>query len=148
MRSLILFSGVLLFVAGVCVAGERPACSNPAYDYATQDTDGLRRIAASCEQEAISELFYHRAYHAGLLAEAELLSQLIPYEGGRHETLVETHFLYMALVEELAKVWYPNLGERVAFLNDEYQLQNEVVELRLHGFDHLADHLVQKMVRR
>lgn len=131
----------------VVIAGESPACHDQAYDYSALDANGLRQIAASCEQQAVSDLFYHRAYYADLITEAEYMSRLIPYTGERDD-LAETYFMYMALVEEFAKVWYPDSEERVLFLISEYQRQNELVELRLHGFDHLADRLQQQMVRR
>jgi hypothetical protein len=47
-------------------------------------------------------------------------------------------------VEELALQWFPKAKERVNFLNQVYEHRGEVIELRLHGYNKLADALDEK----
>jgi hypothetical protein len=90
-------------------------------------------------------LFYNRAYHSDLLEEGKTLSNLISYFGQDIKRHFEAYRLYIALIEQFAPYWYPDATERAAFLNTEYDRRGEVVELRLHGYDRLADLKEQRL---
>lgn len=132
---------LISMVHGLVQAGEHPACRDLDYRYAQHPSQQLRAIAASCEAEEIADLFYHRAYHAELIAEGEALRGLIAYtrrDSGGH---FDAYRLYIAMIEAFAPVWYPVVNERAAFLNGQYEHHSEIAELRLHGYDMVADRL-------
>lgn len=54
--------------------------------------------------------------------------------------------MYIAMLEEFAPLYYPDIQQRVKFLNMIYERRSEVVELRLHGYDKLADALERKIL--
>ncbi len=45
------------------------------------------------------------------------------------------------MLEALAPLWFPDADARIEFLRNEYDHRGEVVELRLRGFDRIADRL-------
>ncbi|HUT41542.1 MAG TPA: hypothetical protein VM011_09390 [Gammaproteobacteria bacterium] len=51
---------------------------------------------------------------------------------------MESHGLHMLLLDQLAPPYYPSVWERVAFLNAEYGIRNEIAELLLRGYGKLA----------
>jgi hypothetical protein len=118
---------------------EHEACSNLQYLYNTHTSKQLRAIAATCQSESMSRLYYNRAYHADLLQEGETLSQIVALFSRDMRRHIEAYRVYIALIEAFAPSWYADAGARVAFLNKEYDQRGEVTELRLHGYDRLAD---------
>jgi hypothetical protein len=136
----------ILFVAtmavwGLAQADEHPACRDLDFPYASLSSGELRVIARSCAKEEIASLYYRRARHAELLDEGEVLSGLIPYSRREQSSHFDTYRIYIAFLEAFAAVWYPDAGARAAFLNKEYDRLGEVAELRLRGYDNLADRL-------
>ena len=127
-------------------AQENKACRMPDYDYQSQSTMQLRAIAASCHSEQVARLYYNRAYHAELLQEGEALSRIVSVSGRETTRHLQAYRLYMALLEAFARNWNRNIQDRAAFLNREYDRRSEVVELRLHGYDRLADLKEAKML--
>jgi hypothetical protein len=130
-----------LLVSSVACAQEYPGCQEPDYDYTGHSASELRAIAASCKWSAMRQLYYRRAYHADLVVESRILSGLIPYSHRDVDVQFEAYRIYMGLIEALAPVWFPDPAERIAFLNGEYGRRSEVAELRLRGYDQLADRL-------
>ena len=94
----------------------------------------------------MARLYYNRAYHAELLQEGEALSRIVSVSGRETTRHLQAYRLYMALLEAFARNWNRNIQDRAAFLNREYDRRSEVVELRLHGYDRLADLKEAKML--
>lgn len=120
-------------------AKQHQACSNLNYPYQTHSSKELRAIAATCQSDAVSRLYYNRAYHVDLLQEGETLSQIIALHNRDMRRHIEAYRFYIALVEAFAPSWFPDANARATFLNKEYDRLGEVAELRLHGYDHMAD---------
>lgn len=137
-NSVILLLGAL-FWSNNTLAQEHMACHNLDYDYQQQTSEQLRAIAASCKSSNVSHLYYNRAYHADLLKEGEALSGIVAASGRDLTRHIEAYRMYIALIEAFATSWYPDSEARAVFLNQEYDRRGEVAELRLHGYDRLAD---------
>jgi hypothetical protein len=131
----------IMAMGGVAQAGEHPACKDSRYPYASHTSSELRAIAKSCTVEAIASLYYRRARHADLIDEGEVLSGLIPHSRREQSSYFDTYRIYIAFLEAFSAVWYPDFSDRAAFLNKEYDRLGEVAELRLRGYDNLADRL-------
>lgn len=128
------------------LAQEHHACSNHDYHYEAHAPGELRTIAASCKSTPIANLYYNRAYHADLVSEATTLAGLIAYVDNSSSVDFEAYRLYMALLEQMAPIWYPDPGARVAFLNREYDRRDEIARLRLRGYENVADHLERNII--
>jgi len=139
-----LISGIAMLSMGWSAAifgadTEHLACHNVDYAYQQHTPKQLRAIAATCGSEALTRLYYNRAYHLELLQEGATLSQIIASFSSDVSHHIEAYRMYIALIEAFAPAWYADADARVAFLNREYDHRGEVTELRLHGYDHLAD---------
>ncbi|WP_455365337.1 hypothetical protein [Kaarinaea lacus] len=151
MKSLHLFVVLAMFfthavLAKAVFAKENPACQDQQSSYINSSATELRDIAATCEDKAIARLFYNRAYHKYLLSEGKALSGMILYNSEASDYQLTAYRLYIAMVEELAPLYYPDVRQRIEFLNTVYERRSEVVELRLKGNDRLADALERKML--
>lgn len=142
-----LLLSALLASANPVFAGDEARCLKLDDSPQLQSSAELRSIAASCPIPDISYLYYQRAYHADLVHEGQALSGLIPH--GRHADRYdfESYRMYMAMIEMLAKDWYPDIQERVKFLNAEYDRRGEIAELRLHGYHRAANQLERALQR-
>lgn len=131
------------------LAQEHPACRDVDYAYQDHASAELRAIASSCRYRDIAYLYYNRAYHADLLARADVLSSLIPYSGREREKRYDmaSYRYYMAMVESLSSIWFDDPLSRIRFLNLEYDRRGEIAELRLKGYDHIADRLERRAAR-
>lgn len=127
-------------------AQEHPGCRNLDYGYQQHTPVELRAIAASCRYPDVAYLYYNRAYHAELLSRADAMASLIPYSGREKQKQYDllSYRYYMAMIEDLASVWYPDPIARVRFLNLEYDRRSEIAELRLKGYDQIADRLERR----
>ena len=130
-----LLSGTTVFAA------EHRACRELDYPYTDRTPAETRAIAASCRHRPVATLYYHRARHADLVAEESALARLIPYSPRASRYHFAAYTICIALIEALAPVWYADPSARAEFLNAEYDHRGEVAELRLHGYDTLADRL-------
>ena len=137
-----------LAASGTTHAQEHPACKDLDYHIEPNDSYLLRTIASSCRSRPVTNLYYSRAYHADLIAEGTALAGLITYSHEGSEIYFESYRMYMALLEQLAPIWYEDSAERAFFLNLEYERSSEIVRLRLRGYDHAADHLEREAVLR
>ena len=135
-----------LLVSNVVMAGENPACHNPTQAFFNHQATELRNIAASCADNEVARLFYNRAYYKDLLVESKILSNLIQHNAESANYQITAYQLYIAMVEEFAPLYYPNIQQRIDFLNLVYERRSEVVELRLHGNNKLADVLERKIL--
>ena len=139
MRKFVIFLLGALFLGNHVHAQEHEACLNLHYDYQNHTAKQLRTIAATCQSEGIAHLYYNRAYHVDLLKEGETLSQIDALYSRDLTRYIESYRLYIALIEAFAPSWYSSPDARAAFLNREYDQRGEVAELRLHGYDRIAD---------
>ena len=148
MKLVRLMLALMLTGSGIALAQEHPACADLDYRYEAHASTELRAIAESCQSKPIASLYYNRAYHAELVAESRSLAGLISYSRTNSSADFEVYRLYMAMVEQLAPIWYPDSDERMVFLNTEYDRRGEIARLRLRGYDHLADRLEREAVTR
>ena len=132
---------ITLNLSGVALADEHPACSDVDFAYRDISAAELRTIAASCTDNSVSELYYHRAHHADLAVEAGSLTSLMDAYGIDRREHFRAFRIYLALLEEFSRLWYSDPQERLAFLNAEYDHWGNVAELRLHGYDRLANRM-------
>ena len=120
------------------------ACENYHYLPDNDSATSLRMIAARCTNPELAKLYYNRAYHLDLLNESKTYAQIIPYQ----QEVGDYHFvaarIYITLIELLAPNWFANSTDRISFLNDIYEKRTEIVELRLHGYNKVADILENK----
>ena len=139
------FAILVLIMPFNLLAEENPACAIPGSLFTEKSANELRSIAASCNAPNVARLFYNKAYHKDLLAEGKILARIdtINNQSGYQIT---AYRLYIALVEELAPVYYPDINQRIDFLNQVYERRGEVVELRIRGYDKLADALEKKLM--
>lgn len=137
---------VTLTASGIARAQEHHACRNAVYEYHGHTSEELRTIAATCKSTPVANLYYNRAYHADLVSEAATLAGLIAYSDDSSRTRFEAYRLYIALLEQLAPIWYPDPAARIAFLNREYDHRVEIAGLRLLGYDHVADHIERSTI--
>lgn len=137
---------LLLWLAVVTpgAAGEHAACTDPAHDWQSLSATELRTIAAHCSAAPFMALNYHRAYLRDLLGEDAAVAGLITWTTFERQPVMAAHAVHMLLLEQLASLYYPGVAERVAFLNAEYEIGNEIAELWLHGYGTLATRLSEQ----
>lgn len=133
-----------LMSAGLCSAADHPACREPAYDWLALTPGELRSIAATCSTPSFGELNYHRAYLRDLLGEDAAVAGLISWTAIERQPAMESHGVHMLLLEQLAPLYLETMQERVAFLNAEYEVRNEIAELWLRGYGTLAARLSER----
>ncbi len=135
-----------LVISSVAVASEHPACENYDQPFYSQSAKALRAIAESCQDEAVSRLYYNRAYFQDLIAEGKVLSNIILHNTESSDYQLTAYRLYIALLEGIAPLYYPDSHQRIMFLNTVYEQRSDVFELRLHGYDKRADILESKIL--
>ena len=146
MKFLYLFVVLIMVSSNATLANESPACHDHESNHINSSANELSSIAVSCEDKDIARLFYNRAYHKNLLSEGKALSGIILHNSESSAYQFTAYRLYIAMVEELAPLYYPDAQQRIEFLNAVYERRSEVVELRLKGNDRLADALERKML--
>jgi len=136
-----------LVATGACADDQQAACTDTAFDWSGLSSTELRAIARQCDSRPFAELNYHRAYYRDLLSENAAVSGLISYSVADSQPSMESFGVHMLLVEQLAPLYLDSMPERVAFINTEYELMNEIAELWLHGYGTLANRLSEKHSR-
>ena len=144
MKRVYFLSACLILGGNSVFAEQHRACRDLDYPFGDHTPSERRAIAASCQSGPVARLYYHRARHADLVAEERTLARLIAYSPPASRYHFAAYEVYIALIEALAPVWYADPAARVEFLNAEYDHRGEVAELRLHGYDTLADRLEGK----
>lgn len=141
MKQSILALALSIFVTDLVAADN--SCRDIGIQYLQQPVKSVRALAEHCDSPKLADLYYKRAYHLELL-ERNYASQegIYRYHGGYPP--ISEYRLYIAMLESLAPVWFPEIKARVDFLRREYDHRGEVVELRLRGFDRIADRLERK----
>jgi hypothetical protein len=148
MKKLLLLFGALLLGASPLQADEHAACWDMDYPFEKHSPQELRQIAASCRSALVSRLYSQRAEYADLVKEHQLLSSMAIQSRGGNNPDLETYRIYIGLIEAFAATLYPDPVERLYFLTEEYSRQIEIAELRLRGYDHLADRMEQETLTR
>lgn len=141
-----ILAGLLLCCVGTAsvTANEHPACRDLDMRYEMFSPEKLRDIAESCTDKKLRTLFYHRAYHADLIEESQAYAGLETFRKNTIKESITSYAMYIALVEALSSSWFPDLMKRAAFLNNQYETHTEIAELRLHGYDNLAERLINQ----
>jgi hypothetical protein len=137
-------------LAALCVAGlaavlraqPQPACGRPAEPYAQHAAEVLRAIAASCATPEIARLFNNRARHRELLSELRIMAGVERAGPDDGTARLEAYRIFIALAEALAWRGPPQPADEatIRHLNAAYERATEVAELRLRGYDRVADH--------
>ena len=147
MRMLRLLLIVAISGSGTAAAEEHVACRN--LDLVSQRAPAdFRRIADSCADGVIAHLYYQRAHHAELVMEAEALSALTTIYPAYEGEAFHAHRIYLVLIEEFARSWFPDTRERALFLGEQYERLSHIAELRLRGHDAVADNLEGRRQRQ
>jgi hypothetical protein len=148
MKKLSLLFGALLLGSSSLQAEEHAACWDMDYRFEKHSPQELRQIAASCRSTLVSKLYSQRAEHADLVEEHLAFSNMtIQSRGGKNPDL-ETYRIYIGLIEAFAATLYPDPVARLNFLTKEYSRQIEIAELRLRGYDNLADRMERDTITR
>lgn len=142
MRKLLLCI-TLCFSPTVYGAPEHAACTTTGYDWFTHTAGELRKIASSCRSVRFSELNFHRAYFRDLVAEGDATASLIDYARSESRANFSAYVFHMILTEQLAAHYYPTTAGQLMFLNRAYEINNEIAELWLRGYNNLATRLTE-----
>lgn len=134
---------------GVAFADEAAECTVPDADYSATPPTELRRIAAACDDPQVSRLFYNRAYAGELLADYRTYLGLIPYRSSDSQDQVDftAYRMFLGLAEAFNEQVDGDQASRLAWLNTAYEQANELAELRMKGYDRVADRLTRQMER-
>jgi hypothetical protein len=137
--------GLFLLGAAPLCAEEHPACQNLDYRFERHSAPELRQIAASCTSAPLATLYSYRAEHLEMVEESEMFASMLSYSRTGDAHSAESYRIYIGLIESFAPLYYPEPAQRVAFLNSEYERVSEIAELRLMGYDNLADRLEREL---
>ena len=129
-------------------ADEQTACNTVTYDWFGHSADEMRHIASTCESGHFSELNVHRARYIDLVNEGAATAGLIDYVRTENRANFSVYKFHMLLAEHVARHLYPTRIGQLLFLNGEYEVNNEIAELRLRGYSDLADRLSALQPRR
>ena len=141
---------IALLVASLNAHGadEHAACNTVTYDWYDHSADEMRHIASTCESGHFSELNFHRACFIDLVNEGAATAGLIDYVRTENRANFSAYKFHMMLAEHVARHLYPTRIGQLLFLNGEYEVNNEIAELRLRGYSNLADRLSALQTRR
>ncbi len=128
------------------MGGEHPACLDASVSAQSYRLDELQRIAGSCREPEIAELYYNRAHHRQLLDKYDRFERsLLHYGDQDHRAYIESYRIHIGLAEAFARV---SLQLRdlptVRRLNRLYDEIGEIAEMRFRGYDLIADRLERK----
>ena len=134
--------------ASVACAKNPTPCISQNIESVELTEQRYREIAATCDNDRLARLYYNRAYHQELLKEGVLFSRLVIQSDGTLQYHMDAYRLYIAMIEIFAQSQYPDLLVRAEILNNVYESRSEVIELRLQGYDRIADTLEKKLLLR
>ncbi|WP_275098579.1 hypothetical protein [Sedimenticola hydrogenitrophicus] len=119
-------------------------CYNPFTHSAEYPPAQLRQVAKKCDETAIANLFYNRAYHAELLDKFQILNRLQAHQPTDDLTHYHTQRIFIALAEAFAdRAWTRGEAQAITLLNRQYDRSIEIAEYQLRGYDKLAAHALQ-----
>ena len=138
---------IVAFITGMILsslgwAQEHDSCSRPLADYSSYAPKTLNKIAASCKDAAVAELFYNRATLGELGELDEVYSRLIPYRPKEDQHHFDSYQIFVAMVELLSiqRSKQSNVGS-VSELNKVYEIVAELARMRFKGYDLQANAL-------
>ncbi len=125
---------------------EHPACLEVSASSESYRLDELRRIARSCREPEVAELYFNRAHHQQMLAKYDRFERSLLHYGDRdNRAYIESYRIHIGLAEAFASV---SLRQRdlqaVRRLNRLYDEIGEIAEMRFKGYDLIADRLERK----
>ena len=141
MRKLLLSLVFCISSPGLHGAEETPACTRTDYDWFRHSAHELRQFATACKSARFSELNYHRAYFRDLVTESDATASLIDFARSGNRADFSAYTFHMILTEQLARHYFPTTAGRLSHLIDAYEVNNEIAELRLRGYNNLANRL-------
>lgn len=142
------FGWILVFLSSSIAAAEYSACTNPDHPFQKLSHTELQTIAKSCHSKKMAQLYYNRAYHKHVITKAKALADLDSQASNANRQSIISHSLYMAMIEEFAKIWIPNQTTRIEFLNSSYLHHDEILELRLQGQNKQADQIERQALKQ
>ncbi|WP_428622728.1 hypothetical protein [Sedimenticola sp.] len=114
-------------------------CNNPFTHSSGYSPEQLRQVAEKCEETAIANLFYNRAYHAELLTKFQILNRLQAHQPNSDLAHYHTQRIFIALSEAFARrAWKQGNLQAIQQLNQQYDRSIEIAEYQLKGYDVLA----------
>lgn len=149
--TLALSMGTFATAASAAEAEARPAsCSANQALHINLPGDTLRQLAAACGDGPVSRLFNNRAYTSDIEHDYQTYLQLIPYQraGSRDQVDYYAYRMFLGLAEAFAPKAAETSAARVEWLNQAYEQANELAELRMKGYDRLADRRAREMQAR
>lgn len=140
----VVLAGLLACAATAAAQSPAPNCSPAVLSGQQHSPELLRQAAPTCSSQSQTDLLYNRAYHAELLDRYRSILQLETYRGQEDARNYHAYRIFIALSEALAQsraLASAGDGQAVAWLNSVYDRASEIAELRLKGYDLIADRL-------
>jgi hypothetical protein len=122
-------------------ASEHPACQNIDFPYRGSAPEVLRDIARSCTRSQMAELYHNRARQAELMEDHAVMSRIEQTRRSTDAWTPREEVLFIGLVETLSAHYALSPLQRAAVINAAFGPANEIVELRLRGYDLQAKQL-------
>lgn len=116
-------------------ASEHPACRDIDFAYRGSTPGTLSEIARSCATRQMAELYHNRARHAELMEDHAAMSRLDQAGRSQDEWTPGEEALFIGLVETLSAHYGLSPLQRATVINAAFDHSNEIVELRLQGYD-------------
>ncbi|MCP5353341.1 MAG: hypothetical protein H6926_09185 [Chromatiales bacterium] len=141
----------IALAASNSAAAEPTACNADialrTSEIANLPPSGLRLLAESCPAGRVSQLYYNRAYAAELQQDYQTYLHLIPYRSAdsRDDVNFSAYRMFLGLAEAFAPQAAVSPQGRVDWLNQAYEQANELAELRMKGYDRVADRRAREM---
>ena len=134
-----------LLTATALRAEQHAACDKPNLQDLDRSAKRLHAIAETCERPEISRLFYKRAYMRELLDQYEQLNETIS-TNDESQASYETYRILIGLVEAFAGGALSGGDTRMlSRLSRTYDHYIEIAELRLKGYDLIANRMEREM---
>ncbi len=123
------------------IADEPIACREPFAGHISASSASpadLRAVARRCSANAIGRLYYKRAYHAELMTDLRLMSQLRKGYAAADRMRLEQGRIYVALVEAFAVRAWAQQPSVIDEVNLAYDQSIRIAELTIGGYDLLV----------
>lgn len=134
MRSLVAFM-LLLTSLPVAADGQNPVCRDMDQPYQHLSADDLSELSKSCTDPAMAELMALRADHAQLVDDHAFYERLEKTQRSASDWHMDIDRVFLSLVEVYTGVLDLSPEQRMSVVQSAYARSNEIVELRLRGYD-------------
>jgi hypothetical protein len=142
--------GALLMLTGYAssVMGQHSACQQLNLSTEVYSQEDLIKIAQSCKDPAVSELYFNRAYHLRMLEQYRFFERsLSHYRGDAGQAYIDAYRIHIGLAEAfIAKHLSLNKIKAVEQLNEIYDQSSEIAEMRFRGYDLLANRMQREFM--